>query len=250
MANLSPNLWLICCWVRKKDANGRSYFTKHLPYQGIVANYVLMQVDTPKESLRDISIIIPVGPGEKALPELLSDLEFVKQEAEIIIINGAARARQLNEGARKATRDYIWFLHADSRLTPKTIHALLRSLEKNPEALHYFNLRFLSDGPPLMFLNEIGCWIRSRILGVPFGDQGFCLSKKNFGRIGSFPEDVACGEDHLFVWRARQKGIRLRCTGAVLKTSARRYADTGWAKLTWTYAHRWTRQAWPEWKKL
>lgn len=100
-----------------------------------------------------------------------------------------------------------------------------------------------------MLINEIGCWIRSRILGVPFGDQGFALSKQNFERIGGFPEGAPYGEDHLFVWRAKQRGIRLQCTGAPLYTSARRYAETGWVKLTWDYARRWTRQAWPEWRR-
>lgn len=201
-------------------------------------------------TFKNISIIIPVAPFEPALEALLKDLRPIEKEAEILIIKGSARARQLNEGAQKATRDFLWFLHADSRLSTKTLGALLQSLSKNSEALHYFNLRFLPDGPPLMFLNEIGCWIRSRILGVPFGDQGFAVSKENFERIGGFPENVSYGEDHLFVWRARQKGIQLRGTGASLYTSARRYAETGWARLTWSYACRWTRQAWPEWKKL
>lgn len=200
-------------------------------------------------SFKDISIVIPVGPKEDALEKLLADLRPVKKDAEIITVKGSQRARQLNEGARKATREFLWFLHADSRLSSKTLGALLKSLNNDSHALHYFNLRFLPDGPPLMRINEIGCWIRSRILGIPFGDQGFVLSKENFERIGGCPENVPYGEDHLFIWRARQKGIRLRCTGASLYTSARRYAETGWTKLTWDYARRWTHQAWPEWKK-
>ena len=201
-------------------------------------------------TFKDVSIIIPVGPGENSLEALLKDLCPIEKEVELIVVRGSSRPRQLNEGVRKATRDFLWFLHADSMLVPKALATLLESLGKDSQAFHYFNLRFLPDGPPLMFINEIGCWIRSHILGIPFGDQGFVLSKENFERIGGFPENVPYGEDHLFVWRARQKGIRLRCIGALLYTSARRYAETGWAKLTWAYACRWTRQAWPEWKKV
>lgn len=201
-------------------------------------------------SFRDISIIIPVAPFEPLLEALLKDIRPIEKEAEVIVVRGSSRARQLNEGAQNATRDFLWFLHADSRFSPGTLKSLLKSLRNNPHALHYFNLRFLPDGPPLMFVNEIGCWIRSRILGVPFGDQGFAISKEKFERIGGFPETLSYGEDHLFVWRARQKRIRIRCTKAPLYTSARRYAETGWAKLTWAYARRWTRQAWPEWKKF
>lgn len=201
-------------------------------------------------TFNNISIIIPVGPGETSLDALLGDLRPIAQEAELLVVRGASRPKQLNEGARKATRNFLWFLHADSRLTPKTRAALCESLGKDPRALHYFNLRFLPDGPPLMWVNEIGCWIRSRILSVPFGDQGFAIAKENFERIGGFPEHVPTGEDHLFVWRARQKKVRLRCTGASLYTSAHRYAETGWAQLTWAYACLWIRQAWPEWKRL
>ncbi len=201
-------------------------------------------------TFKDISIIIPVGPGESALEALLGDLRPIEKEAELIVIRGSSRGKQQNDGARKATRNFLWFLHADSRLSSKTLAALLGSLGKNPHALHYFNLKFLPDRPPLMFINEIGCWIRSRIFGVPFGDQGFAVSKEIFETLGGFPENVPYGEDHLFVWRARQKGIPLRNTGTSLYTSARRYAKTGWAKLTWAYARRWTCQAWPEWKKV
>ena len=172
-------------------------------------------------TFKDISIVIPVGPGENALEALLKDLRSIEKEAELIVVRGSSRAKQLNEGAQKATRNFLWFLHADSRFSPKTLEALLRSLSNDPHAMHYFNLSFLPDGPPLMFINEIGCWIRSHVLGVPFGDQGFAVSKEIFGTLGGFPENVPYGEDHLFVWRARQKGVPLR----------------------------WTRQAWPEWKK-
>lgn len=201
-------------------------------------------------TFKDISIVIPVGPQEDALEALLKDLRPIENDVEWIVVRGSSRAKQLNKGARKATRDFLWFLHADSRFSHNTLEALLRSLRNNPHALHYFNLRFLPGGPPLMFINEIGCRIRSRILGVPFGDQGFAVSKEIFETLGGFPENIPYGEDHLFVWCARQKNIRLRCTGVSLYTSARRYAETGWAKLTWAYARRWTRQAWPEWKKL
>lgn len=201
-------------------------------------------------TFKNISIIIPVGPGENAFEALLGDLRPIEKEAEIIIIKGSARAQQLNDGAQKTTRDFLWFLHADSRLSPKTMEALLKSLSNNPHALHYFNLRFLPDGPPFMLINEIGHRIRSEWMGVPFGDQGFCLSRENFAFIGGFPEDVAYGEDHIFVWRARQKGIKLRSTKAILKTSARKYRKQGWLKTTLLYYKLWTRQARPERKKL
>ena len=194
-------------------------------------------------TFKDISIIIPVGPEENELEALWEDLRPIEKEAELIVVRGSSRAKQLNIGAQKATRDFLWFLHADSRFSHNTLEALLRSLSNNPHALHYFNLRFLPDGPPQMWINEIGCWIRSRLMGLPFGDQGFCLSRINFERIGGFPEEAPYGEDHLFVWRAHQHGVPLKSTGATLKTSARKYQEQGWFHTTGLYYKLWTRQA-------
>jgi len=65
-------------------------------------------------------------------------------------------------------------------------------------ALHYFDLVFLDDGPALTVVNTVGVWFRSHILGLR-SDQGFCLERKLFERLDGFSEDVSYGEDHLFV---------------------------------------------------
>ena len=217
--------------------------------------------------LKNLSIIIPLAPEENAWENLWQDLKDLPEQIEIILVgpqkpenhlpdrikwidSELGRARQLNCGARAATKDFLWFLHADSRFTPKTIPALANSLKNHPNHLHYFNLRFLPDGSPLMFINEIGCWIRSKWMKLPFGDQGFCVSKEVFEFIGAYPEDVSYGEDHVFVWRARQLGIKLRSTRCALKTSARKYRAQGWSKITRLYYKLWTKQAAPEKRML
>ncbi len=199
---------------------------------------------------QNISIIIPVSPQETELQNLQRDLEPISSQAEILVIPGNSRAQQLNQGATRAQRKFLWFLHADSRFTKDTTTALLHALNNHPEALHYFRLRFLPDGPPLMFLNELGCRIRSNLIGAPFGDQGFCISRENFARCGGFTEDVAYGEDHVFVWKAHQHGIDVRPTGGSILTSARRYREQGWLNTTWRYHRMWTAQAKPEKLKL
>jgi hypothetical protein len=203
--------------------------------------------------LLDVSIIIPIAPEETELEPLLGDLNQYAPEAEILVVDTqrvSGRAAQMNEGAQAATRPYVWFLHADSRLSLQTVKKLNQSLQKHPNSLHYHRLKFLSDGPPLMFLNEWGCWMRSRLLSTPFGDQGLCLSKGIFDRIGGFDESLPYGEDHLLVWAARHEGVPLQYTGAVLKTSARRYQKTGWWRLTGRYWRVWLTQATPEWLRL
>lgn len=148
-------------------------------------------------------------------------------------ITGAmGRGRQLNHAAKEARKPWLWFLHADSRIEKSDAHRLLRSVERYPAALHYFNLRFDLSNLKKMGLNSAGVWFRSHVLQMPFGDQGFCIDRKLFERLGAFKEDAPYGEDHLFVWKARQRSVPLRCTGGWITTSARRYQERGWLKTT------------------
>jgi hypothetical protein len=91
--------------------------------------------------------------------------------------------------------------------------------------------------------------IRSRFLGLPFGDQGFCLSREHFQQIGRFDEHASYGEDHLLVWSARRQGILIRSVGASIATSARKYQAHGWLRMTLRNAWLTWRQAIPEWWK-
>lgn len=220
-------------------------------------------------SLKNVSIIIPLGPDEDQVTPLLEDLAVLPAETEVILVSCGkvsdqilrrdrvrlinakqGRACQQNAGAKAAGRKFLWFLHADSRVTPQVLHALEVSLNEAPDALHYFHLKFGKDGPRRMRLNEWGARFRSRVLGIPFGDQGFCLDKDTFDKIGGFPEHAPYGEDHLLVWHARQAGVELKCTGAALQTSARKYRQQGWGALTLKYQFLWIKQALPEVYKL
>lgn len=202
----------------------------------------------------DLAIVIPVGPGDAAWQGLLPQLaEWPAREIVLVFAQGHApdganvrqidarvlvtvatrgRAHQLNAGAAATHARWLWFLHADSVLTPAAQSAVARHLQGDEDALGYFDLRFLDDGPPLMLLNTIGAWLRSRCLGMPFGDQGFLLSRELFARVSGFDEAEASGEDHDLVWRARATGATIRPLRAALFTSARKYAQRGWWRTT------------------
>ena len=153
----------------------------------------------------------------------------------------------MNAGARATTHPFLWFLHADSRLTPHALASLGRSLAEAPRALHYFDLAFLDDGPALMQINELGARLRSRWGGMPFGDQGFCIAGEVWEGLGGFRTDVEYGEDHLLAWAARRAGVPLRPVGAPLLTSARRYRERGWLRTTARHLRLTAAQAFPEW---
>lgn len=213
-----------------------------------------------QESQNRISVIIPVAKDDDSWKELLPDLRFLSSSDEIVLVsvdslaeefqvvidgfditcpcsmitnlNRSGRAKQLNDGAKVAKNDFLWFLHSDSRLNFKAFQKLKNTIRKNPRSLHFFNLLFLDDGPILVYLNTFGAWFRSRLLRLPFGDQGFCIERTLFFYLGGFNESATYGEDHLFVWKAHQKKIDLNCVGSAIKTSARKYKKIGWWTVT------------------
>lgn len=202
----------------------------------------------------DLAIVIPVGPGDTAwrllLPQLVDwpvgELMLVFAEDQLpegpgpetleprvrLATAPRGRAQQQNAGAALTSARWLWFLHADSLLSPAAQGAVTRHLQGDTRALGFFDLRFLNDGPALMALNSMGAWLRSRCLRLPFGDQGFVLSRALFEQLGGFDADLSSGEDHDLVWRARAAGAAIRPLRAALYTSARKYAQLGWWRTT------------------
>lgn len=199
-----------------------------------------------------LSLLIPIGPGETAWKGLLEQLPVDHPDLEIIVsateplppdvrpgaiwhVGPPGRGKQLNRSVEQAAGDWLWFLHADCRLHPSTLDAVLAFTRREESALGYCDLRFLNDGPWLTHFNALGANLRSRLFGLPYGDQGLCLPKAWFKRLGGFVEDLERGEDLDFVVRARKAGLPVRPIGTPLYTSARRYREAGWLRTTWRH---------------
>ncbi|HAH47633.1 TIGR04283 family arsenosugar biosynthesis glycosyltransferase [Gimesia sp.] len=224
------------------------------------------------EKVCSISVIIPILQGDDSWQALLADLVAFPESSEFLFVsNGMAphdlrdqlteyglnsrsnwhcttrgRAIQMNHGALHAKSEYLLFLHADSRLSHSAVQQLLDTLESHPDTLLYFDLKFRDQSFLLMQLNSWGVYFRSHVLGIPFGDQGFCLPLSLFRELKGFDEEAAYGEDHLLVWAARRQRIRLKCIGAEIETSARKYQEQGWLKVTFRHLWLTVRQALPQ----
>jgi len=181
-----------------------------------------------QKSLDNISIIIPVWHQETELKTLLNDLKDTG--AEIILSEEGTRAKSMNIGAAKATRNILWFIHADSRITTANIKSLNDSLQKYPDALHYFKLKFAEGG--LSAINAHGANVRSVLMKLPYGDQALCISKQKFELTGGYPEDTPYGEDLLFVRLATKHNIQLALVSSFIISSARKYQSQGWIKTS------------------
>ncbi len=201
-----------------------------------------------------MSIIIPIGPGDSEWRGLLQQLSHLSPDPQVLLVFAdgdaqsvevpgqcaamsapAGRAHQLNAGISAAEGEWLWLLHADSRLQAGTWPALHDHIAAKRRALGWFRLAFDTDGPRLMALNALGANLRAHWLGLPFGDQGFVLHRDDAARLGPFDPLLAYGEDHALVWRARRLGLPLRRIDGTLSTSARKYAEHGWLRTTWRH---------------
>lgn len=214
-----------------------------------------------------VSVIIPVGPGESPGAPLFSQLDLLPNDWHVVIalcpdceslktslnlprtvemvVAPKGRAQQMNAAVEKARGRYLWFLHVDSVLTRSAVQALEKALAEGLDALLCYRLRFAKDGQGPMGLNALGANLRTQLLGVPFGDQGFCLSAKRFREVGGYPETLPYGEDHVLVWLLRLTGIGVQMLPCDLETSARKYRSAGWLNLTLRYQWCWLWQATP-----
>ena len=186
------------------------------------------------------SVVVPLAADEPPPEGLIASLPA---DMEVILARGGSRAEALNAGAAAARAAVLWFVHADTRLPAGAIEALRAAVRREPGALLFFDLIF--DGPAVMALNGAGARLRSRLLGLPFGDQALCIEAALLRRLGGYPA-VARGEDHLLVWRAHRAGVPVRPVGASVTTSSRRYRARGWARTTALHLALTLRQAAPE----
>ena len=208
-----------------------------------------------------ISVILPTLNEAENLPETLASLEALNEPIEIIVVDAGStdatvslaeacgarvlqsekrqRAHQLNLGGAAATGEVLWFLHADTWVSARSVESIRAVFVDSAVVGGGFKRRFRSASPLLAFT----CWIaslRSRWCGLFFGDQSVFVRKAVFGQVGGFA-DLPVFEDFDFCQRLKQVG-KMRCVGPAVRSSARRFQKRGvlavvlqdlW--LTWRY---------------
>lgn len=152
------------------------------------------------------------------------------------LVEGAiGRGSQLHRGAEAAKAEWLLFLHADTVLPADWVGAVCVHTSKTPEAAAAFRLSFQEDG---VFPRVTSGWanLRSKLFGLPYGDQGLLISKSLYKQVGGYPdqplmEDVAI---------ARALKGRLVLLPSYVTTGADRYIESGWlnrgARNLWTLA--------------
>ena len=186
-----------------------------------------------------ISLIIPIYNESKTIGSMLTQLDNLSGDWEILFADGGSsddtldkigdrytilhapkgRANQMNFAAGHATSEVIWFVHCDSQL-PKDAHAQISTAVENGAAWGCFHIGFDYDGP-FMGCNTYFSNRRAK-KGIAFGDQGIWICRELFEQVGGFP-DLPIMEDYEFSLRLQRKGIPICQLPGRIITSGRRY---------------------------
>lgn len=150
-------------------------------------------------------------------------VKLAQELAARVIPGPAGRGGQLRRGAAAAQGDWLLFLHADTRLTPGAA-ALAREYRDESKAA-VFRLAF-DDRRWRARAVAAGANLRTRVLGLPYGDQGLLISRTLYDSVGGFA-DLPLMED---VDMARRLRGRLRLLDAAVITAADKYRRDGYAR--------------------
>lgn len=189
------------------------------------------------------SVVVPVLDDADGLAALLRDLRQ-DPELEIVVVDGGShddslalaragadlalaaapsRGGQLRRGAEAASGEWLWLLHADSRISQAVLDAFAVVRQEDP-GWGWFRVRL--DGPErLLRVVEWTMCRRAAWTGIATGDQGVFVHRRLLDAAGGVPAQPLMEDVEL----SRRLGrlARPRPVSEIIVTSARRWQRDG-----------------------
>ncbi len=197
----------------------------------------------------NISIIIPTRNEADSIGRLLPELLAV-HGVELLVVDGGStdntvdiakslgaqvlssspgKAKQMNAGAEAAHGNILLFLHCDTKLAPGFVEQVGAALNQPEISAGAFQLSIDGKGFGLRVIE----WLvnfRSKILQMPYGDQGIFVTSDMFFSVGEFPPQPIM-EDFELMRRLRGRG-KIKILPLHATTSARRWKKLGIMRTT------------------
>jgi rSAM/selenodomain-associated transferase 2 len=191
-----------------------------------------------------VAVIIPVI-NELPFVELAIDRAWLAGADEVIVVDGGShdgtrqflqsakcitidappgRAIQQNHGARLSTSDVVLFLHADNWMGPGSVAQIRQALMEPGVGWGAFRQR-IENSETIYRWIESGNSLRTRWLGLTYGDQGMFFRLSLFNESGGVPE-VPLMEDFLLSRKLRRTHRPVLLNGPLF-VSPRRWMRRG-----------------------
>ncbi|MFV0360661.1 TIGR04283 family arsenosugar biosynthesis glycosyltransferase [Tropicimonas sp.] len=142
----------------------------------------------------------------------------------IVVTGPPGRGGQIGRGATAARGSWLLVLHADTCLPEGWAREVSAAMAR-PERAHVFRLSFRASG---LAPRLVAGWanLRTRLFGLPYGDQGLLIARPLLESMGGYP-DLPLMED---VALARALARRPALLPLYVSTDAARYEADGWLR--------------------
>ncbi len=167
----------------------------------------------------DVELIVVDGDSKGKTIKAVRDKRVIK------VVSPKGRGQQMNKGASAAKGDILLFLHTDTELPDNAFRLLSSVIDDGRYAGGAFDLGIQSDRTIFRLIEKL-VFVRTRLTGIPYGDQGIFIKKECFDKVGCF-EEIPLMEDVELMQRIKRSGYEICIIPHKVKTSARRWEKEG-----------------------
>ena len=144
-----------------------------------------------------------------------------------------SKSCQMNDAARSATGEVLFFVHADMKFSPDTFNTIKEYIDNGYDGGGFANVFDTHNDK----IKRLGTWMNFRIFnhkeqsdkGIFYGDNGIFVKRKIFEVLKGFKE-IPIMEDYDFSRKLKQKFRSIKIQEPPIVVSARRHIKAGFFK--------------------